>query len=189
LNKLENLPEVTEQALNGLRADDSLKNRILNAALREEKPSSFSLKSVRLVPVLLSSVALMLLCVFLLNGKKPLLPEGEKNLIRSFSAGSGEVVSVSFGSFAGTDPASVESVELLSSGKVSDRALVAQLLDALKNHSEIVPNDEIVLNDRLNLFDRDGLLFSLPAEAPYVRWADGVRRCESFFEMFGNHPD
>ena len=66
MNKLENLPEITELALDGLRADDVLKTRILNTSLQQDKPSG---KQLRFIPVLLSSVALMILCVFLLNGK------------------------------------------------------------------------------------------------------------------------
>ena len=85
MNKLENLPEITELALDGLRVDDVLKTRILNTSLQQDKPSG---KQLRFIPVLLSSVALMILCVFLLNGKKPLLPEEEQHLIHSFSAGS-----------------------------------------------------------------------------------------------------
>lgn len=191
LNKLENLPEVTDRALFGLRADDALKQRILAAAVHQEGSSSGAVKPLRsfrkplrLVPAVLSAVAVMLLCVFLLNGKSPLLPEGDKNLIHSFSAG-GDAGSVSFASFAAEDPLVLEAVELLSAGRVEDAAFVSHCIDALKNQSEPVSSDaSLPLNDRLNLFDRNGLLCSLPVSAPYVGWADGVRRCDSFFALF-----
>jgi hypothetical protein len=63
LIKLENLPEVTDRALDGLKADESLKAKILNAAIQEEKPYTYQ-KIRHLAPVLLSSVAVMILCIF-----------------------------------------------------------------------------------------------------------------------------
>ena len=37
--KLENLPEVTNRALDGLKANESLKSKILKVAVQEEKVS------------------------------------------------------------------------------------------------------------------------------------------------------
>ena len=188
MNKLENLPEVTDRALNGLKADEVLRLRIMKAALQEKKQSSGFI-SFRVVPVLLSSVALMILCVFLLNGKKPLLPEEEQHLIHSFSAGDSSFSDVSFDLFAGTESASVEYMSLLSEGKISDRDQVNQLLGLLKEQSEPVSEIDIIMNDRLEIFGKSGLLYSLPAESPYIEWSDGIRRCDSFFALFSRPED
>ena len=83
--KLENLPEVTNRALDGLKANESLKSKILKAAVQAEKSNSH-IQLRRLVPLLISSVAVMIFCVFLLNGKKP-IPMEEQHLIHSFTAG------------------------------------------------------------------------------------------------------
>ena len=188
MNKLDNLPEITDRALDGLRADENLKTRILNAALQNQEPRTV-VRSRQLVPALLSAVAVMILCVFLLNGKKPLLQDHEQNLIHSFSAGNSASASVSFGSFTGTDPLSFASVELLSAGRISDPDLLNQLTDLIKNHSESVPNGEMDMKDQLNFYGSGGLLFSLPVEAPFIDWSDGPRKCEPFFDLFNQSVD
>ena len=185
MNKLENLPEVTDRALNGLTADEVLRLRIMKAALREKK-SFAGFRSLRVIPVLLSSVALMILCVFLLNGKKPLLPDEEQHLIHSFSAGNSSFSEVSFDLFSGTDAESVEYINLLSEGKCFDRDQLNQLLSLLKEQSEPVSENDIIMNDRLEIFGKSGLMFSLPAESPYIEWSDGIRKCESFFKLYRN---
>ena len=188
MNSLEKLPEITERALDGLRADESLKIRILNASLQKEMPSGYG-RSLRFVPVLLSSVALMIICVFLLNAKKPLLPNEDQHLIHSFSAGSSTSSAVSYDDFAETETDSFEAVELRSLGTVSDRVRLVQLITLLKEHSEPVSDENIAMNDQLGFFGSSGLLFSLPAESPYIQWSDGVRRCDSFCELYRRAED
>ncbi len=188
MKKLENLPEITDRALDGLRADDTLKTKIINAVLHDEKPIRVG-KPLRFISVLLASLSVMLLCVFLLNGKKPLLPEEEKDLIRSFSAGNSSASSVSFDTFTETAPDTIKSIELLTSGTLSGSDLVNQLVELLKCNSVSVTDPDIVMNDQLNIFDSTGMLFSLQAEAPYIKWSDGVRKCEPFFELFGRYSD
>lgn len=186
MNKLENLPEITDRVLDGLRADESLKTRIQDAALREERISD-DRKSYRIIPVLLSAVAVMLLFVFFLNGKKPVDLEKQR-LIYSFSAGDSNA-SESFESFAKTDPLSMVSMEMTSYGKTDDRNLISSLFEILKNHSEYVPNADIGMSGQLKIYDADGIRFSLPVKEPYIGWSDGIRKCESFFEAFSDHAD
>ena len=187
MNKLENLPEITDRALDGLRADDVLKTRILNAALQEDKPSG---KQLRFIPVLLSSVALMILCVFLLNGKKPFLPEEEQHLIHSFSAGNSVSETIPFNEFTGINPDTVESMELIPGCKLTSPGQVIRLSELLVSGSEPAPDccagD---LKGRLDISISSGLLISLPAKSPYIGWSDGVRKCEEFFEIFKEIPD
>ncbi len=85
MTKLEKMPQITDQVLHGLVADEGLKHRIVQKAAslpaEEERRNS----SFRLAPVLLCSlVAVMILAVFLLNG----LQSTELEPIHSFPAGS-----------------------------------------------------------------------------------------------------
>ena len=187
MNKLENLPKITDRALDGLRADDVLKTRILNAALQQDKPSG---KQLRFIPVLLSSVALMILCVFLLNGKKPLLPEEEQHLIHSFSAGNSVTEPIAFNEFTAIDPDTIESMELTSGSKQTSSEQLVRLAEMLRSGSEPAPDNSISeLKGSLEINTSSGRSISLPAEPPYIGWSDGVRKCEAFFEMFKEMPD
>jgi len=187
LNKLENLPEITELALDGLRADDVLKTRILNTSLQQDKLSG---KQLRFIPVLLSSVALMILCVFLLNGKKPLLPEEEQHLIHSFSAGNSVSETIAFNEFTDIDPDTIESMELTPGGKQVLSEQIVRLAELLRSGSEPAPDNRASdLKGHLEITTSSGLAISLPAESPYIGWSDGVRKCEAFFEMLKETPD
>lgn len=188
---LDKLPDLSDQALHGLQADEALKARILTAALSDEKPSPRFRRSVRLIPVLLSSVAVLVLCVFLLNGKKPLSPQEQSPLIQSFSAGDGLAAGSvpSFAAFASLPADSVVSLELRSRGAVVDRGLIVSLLDALKNPSDVVSGDAASMEDSLTVVTVDGLTLTLPAQAPCVAWSDGVRRCDRFFDLFAPQGD
>ena len=180
--KLENLPEVTDRALDGLKADESLKSKILNAAIHEQKPSYPHKQFRYLAPVLLSSVAVMILCIFLLNGKEPVISE-DQHLIHSFTAGNSETIPVSYTEI---DSLSVKSIVRCSDGKKIDNDQLVKMLDILKNHSVIVTEDQISMNDQLNIFDEDGQCFIVPVNAPYMGWSDGIRKCDLFFELFEN---
>jgi hypothetical protein len=182
LIKLENLPEATEKALACLRATDSLKSKIINEALQEKK--TFKKKKDKyLVPVLLSSVALLIFCVFLLNGKKSLSLD-EHQLIYSFTAGSSDIITCSFDTFYNTDPSIIQYIELNSFVKKDKKNQLNQLIDALKNQSVISSEKNINLNDQLNFYDSNGLIFSLPVKAPFIGWSDGIRKCDLFFKLF-----
>ena len=182
--KLENLPEVTNRALDGLKADESLKAKILNVAIQEEKPYTYQ-KIRHLAPVLLSSVAVMILCIFLLNGKKP-IPSEEQHLIHSFTAGSSETSPVSYAEIGSL---SVKSIVRCSDGNKVENEQMERLLDASKDNSVPVSYLQISMDDQLNLYDSDGLCFTVPVKAPYIGWSDGIRKCDSFFELLENAAD
>lgn len=67
MNRLEQLPEVTEHVFSGLKADDSLKHRIIFSAASHEPAGRFSLRTV--VALCSLSVLLVLLCVFVVQSK------------------------------------------------------------------------------------------------------------------------
>ena len=62
MDRLEKLPEVTEHVLDGLRADESLKHRILLSAAGTRNGYSFRFRTVFALCGL--SVLVILLCVF-----------------------------------------------------------------------------------------------------------------------------
>ena len=179
--KLEDLPEVTDRALNGLKANDILKTKILNTVIQKEKPYVYK-KHLHLIPIVLSSVAVMVFMFVLLNNKKPLLSV-DHHLIRSFTAGNSASYNNSFSSFSEIDLLSIKYFEISSTGKKNTPDQLNQLLDALVNHSILVKETDIVMTDHLNIFDSNGLLLSLPINSPYIGWSDGVRKCNCFFEM------
>ena len=80
-------------------------------------------------------------------------------------------------------------MELLTVGKLSDCGKIEQLMEMLKFHSEPVADVDVAMNDQLDFFDSSGLMFSLKTESPYIRWSDGIRRCEQFFDLFKSSAD
>jgi hypothetical protein len=182
LIKLENLPEITDRALDSLKADDTLKSKILFSAIQKNKPYVHN-NNLRLIPIVLSSVAIMVICFVLLNGKKPLFSE-DQHLIRSFSAGSSDSSTISIDSFSEIDLMSIKYIELSSSGQKNEPDQLNQLLDALLNHSILVKNTDFSMNDQLNIIGTNGVLLSLPINIPYIEWPDGIRKCDYFFNLF-----
>jgi len=184
LIKLENLPEITDRAFDGLKANESLKIRILKAAIQEEKTYTHRQKR-HLVPVLLSSVAVMILCVVLLNGKKP-IPSEEQHLIHSFTAGSSETAPVSYKEI---DLLSVKSIVRCSDGKKIENDQLKQLIEALQSDSVNVSDDIISMNDQLKIYNTDGLCFIIPINPPYIGWSDGIRKSDLFFRLLEETKD
>ena len=63
MNDLNRLPEITEQALAGLKADENLKHRILVAAANSGSPSADRFRSRRSLVALLALSAVLILSV------------------------------------------------------------------------------------------------------------------------------
>ena len=189
MNRIENLPEVTDRALDGLRADERLKNRIIRSAVGEKENASCIHRGFQLIPVILSSVAVMILCVFLLNGKKPVDLDADQHLIHSFSAGNSDAGTDTFDSFAGTDPQNIESMEIVSAGKTDGTENLQQLFNALTEDSALISDKTFAPEDQLNIRLVSGIMISLPVKAPYIFWPDGIRRCDHFFDLFENLAD
>ena len=62
MNRLENLPDITDHVLSGLKADDTLKHRILLSATSPSSPKKYSFRTVAALCCV--SALLILLCVF-----------------------------------------------------------------------------------------------------------------------------
>lgn len=81
MNRLENLPEVSEHVLSGLKADSGLKHRILLSASSAPAVRKYSFKTV--VALCSLSVILILLCVFALQTKNSadlqVIPAGSRH--------------------------------------------------------------------------------------------------------------
>ena len=71
MDQLNRVPEVTEHVLSGLKADQHLKHRILEAAVSSPRKTAFRPKTV--IALCSLSVLLILLCVFVsgLGSKSP----------------------------------------------------------------------------------------------------------------------
>ena len=67
MNRLDNLPEITDHVLYGLKADDHLKHRILLSAAAPKSDRKYPFRTV--VALCSLSVLLILLCVFALQKK------------------------------------------------------------------------------------------------------------------------
>ena len=188
MNRIENLPEITDRALDGLRADERLKSRIVSNAFSKKESPFNQIRHFRFVPVILSAVAVMILCVVFLNGKKPVV-DTDHHLIHSFAAGSSESGSVAFESFLAMDPSEVESMGLVSVGKADGSDNMILLINALKNDSVCVTDINVTPDDQLDIRTVSGRIISIPVKSPYTIWADGIRKCDIFFELLDNPAD
>lgn len=80
MNRLNQLPEISEQILSGLKADNSLKHRILLAASESPKQK---IRFQTVVALCSLSILLILLCVFAGS-----FSSGSRDSIQVISAGS-----------------------------------------------------------------------------------------------------
>ena len=88
MNRLEQLPEVTNHVLSGLKADDSLKHRILLSAAESSRVNPFRFRTV--IALCSLSVLLILLCVFVARAP---VNYGSTADIQVIPAGSRRIVS------------------------------------------------------------------------------------------------
>lgn len=195
MSKLDSLPEITENALFGLVADSHLKNRILLNSTNAKIQRNEKMK-LRLVPVLVSSVAVMILSLFLLNGKKLLMPSEKNTMMNNFSAGSsnGSAYSIyanninsSFSSFLSDDLSSIAYVEWTSCGKITDAETCKDLISILKTES-VCQNESKqsdYSDDLLIIRTTEGITYRFKVEKPMIV-SDGLWNCPAFFEKFEN---
>lgn len=88
MNQLDRMPEITEHVLAGLKADDSLKHRILLSA--SENRSSEPTRKKTVLALCFLSVLLILLCVF--AARMPSWQSGSPDL-HIIPAGSHRIIS------------------------------------------------------------------------------------------------
>ena len=95
MSKLEQLPQITEQLLDGLRADDVLKHRIYQKAAQNDDNRSFRL-SRRGAIIALSGLSAVMVAVFVLLGHLPSSgnPEAGHSSDSSITANAVETVEI-----------------------------------------------------------------------------------------------
>lgn len=86
MRQLDRLPELTDQVLSGLQADDSLKHRILLAAAGSSKDKADRSRTVLVLCCI--SAALLLLCIMIdsISVRKPdpqlqIIPAGNRRIV------------------------------------------------------------------------------------------------------------
>ena len=94
MDQLNRIPEITDHVLSGLKADQRLKQRILEAAASSPRKVSFRPRTI--IALCSLSVLLILLCVFIagLAGKNP----------------SGNIQVISAGSRRNSSPANLQTI-------------------------------------------------------------------------------
>ena len=192
MKNLDQLHEVTDKALWGLTADESLKYRILQKAAMTG-PEKSSRPGRRFIPVLCSSVALLLVCLFAVNGLKPVVPAdmkvfpaGQLNL--ASQEGNQVNPSAAF-SFPVLKPDSVTSVEWKNEGIVADSGICNKLIHRLQDQSEKKEDVPFEENGILIITAGDGTSFEYPVDEPYILEGGTIWDCSSFFELFRQSAD
>ena len=177
MNRLEQLRQITDNTLYELKADETLKFRILQKAV---DPSKCSGRSVRVVPMLCSLLAVLLICVFALNTlhSVPSVGPGEINV---FAAGKSEADSARiFPDYF--DCGYVVSVTFDQSITVTDPDQCAVLVQILLEQSEAMGNRNDSSGPELVLADQNGTTCIFSADPPYLIDKDNqCWSCESFF--------
>ena len=184
MNNIEELREVTEKALYGLSADDSLKQRIL------QKASGYSEdihnRKFHTVPVFCTVLAALVLSLVLLNGLTPVNPAspGEINV---FAAGN-ENVSSSENVQNKTilhevDAHSVVSLELSGFGLINDPNLCSDLIGTLQSRAEKAEDGRGTNQGNLIITLSDGTVLCVAAEEPFI-FSEVYWFCPEFFIQF-----
>lgn len=173
MNKLDHLPEYTDQVLHGLRADSSLKQRILQEAASSGEASSrpFSF-SFRPGPVLCSIAAVMLIVLTVIGSRVAIPTASEPGKIVSFAAGkqgsSAVPESVSLIRLGDLDPGEVLSMEIPGLGKVTDPENCAELMRILQNESVAADSAEpIAYSDSLIITTGESTI-EIKIQAPFL---------------------
>ena len=180
------LREASEKVLYGLRADDTLKQKILMKAAAGGDTGSR--RAFRPLPVFCGVVAALLVAVIALNGLEPAVPAGSVE-INVFAAGDNETVPPAEDGtgeaavLAIADPDQVVSVELKGVGTVTDPEQCASLLQVLTGEarpaSDGVPSPDGVL--KITYSSGDVALYQ--TKEPYLT-GDASWTCQGFFSLF-----
>ena len=185
MKKIEDLRQVTDHALYGLTADESLKFRILQKAAQ---PSGVHQKRVfHTVPVLCSLIALLLIAVVALNSIKPVVPStpGEINV---FAAGSKDTVEPEIYQEAVCDisdipAASVSSIEISGLGRITDPDQCTLLVSILQEKAESADTDPAAGSVSLVIRTSEGAEYRFYANDPYLT-GNKTWSCPDFFSSF-----
>lgn len=180
MNSLEKLPELTEKALGGLTADETLKFRILNKAA--ETPAEDKRSFLRPAIGLVAAAVLMVCVLLVLNGRDAVPSPEETPILRSFPAGA---VSSSGILPTDVDAFGAESIESAATGKVTDSKTLESLLKALSSAVKAEVPAEASAEDELVLRCKNGAEFKWGLHEPYLSSEDGTWSCPGFFILLG----
>ena len=178
MTDLNHLRNESEKALYGLKADETLKYRILQNAAAE--PERKTRKSFQLIPVMCVVAAALLFSVLLLNGIPP-VSHPEAGNINVFTAGGDPSVS-SWPDRIGQEK--IVSIEPEDRSPVLDQELCASLIEILRTEAvkmEKLP-DPFSSAKTMIVKTESGEQFLLSVSEPYI-WFDNVSyECPGFFE-------
>ena len=187
MKRPEDLAEVTENLLHGLTADDSLKQRILQRAA--DYSGTEQKRVFHPVPVFGSVIFALIIAVVLLNGLPPVVPAQPAEM-KVFAAGSQDTVPPAADEgttfvqtvFGGVMPGDVVSVELDSTGLVSDPEQCRTLISVLCENAEPSVNVSADKQSRLTITTAAGEVYQLAADEPYLT-GSGCWSCPGFFSL------
>ena len=183
MNKLDNLPEITDHVLHELTADESLKFRIMQTAAQGSVKKT-GRSSFHPVPILCSVIAVLLLTVFALNGMKPVDPYKPGNL-NVFAAGSlttEEPVTL-VSPFAGIDASSVRSVLWTGHGSVTSAEDCFSLVNTLQKSTGANEPSAVETENRIIITMNDGTSYSFEEKEPFLI-SGQAWECSAFFHDF-----
>ena len=183
MNNLNNLRDITDKALCGLTADESLKHRILQRAASTSESSGN--RPLFLIPVCCTVLAVLLVAVSFLNGLQPVTPAapGEINV---FAAGNDDTMYTSDHDLTPVDPSipydTISSVELTGFGVIEDPSLCSLLFSTIQEKSvpAVSPASEELT--QLTIVVNDGTVIHFETEDPYI-FSDQCWYCPEFFEL------
>lgn len=188
MNKLDHLPEYTDRVFHGLRADNSLKQRILQEAVSSRDASSrpFSF-GFRPGPVLCSIAAVMLIVLTVIGSRVAIPAAPEPGKIVSFAAGkqgsSAAPESVFLIRLEDLDPGKVLSMEIPGLGKVTDPENCAELTRILQNESVPAASAETTAYSDSLIITTGERTIQIKIQAPFLSMEKSLEN-HHFFEQF-----
>ena len=190
MSRLEDLPRVADETLAGLKADASLKHRILEKTLSvdfapaQAEPARG--RAFRPLPVFCGLLAALLVLALSLNTLRPVRPDAPGE-INAFAAGGSEDRSVPALFPAGFEAASVVSLSVDNKKAVADPAALASLVQLLLDEAEPAAAADLSPVSRLSFVTASGDAFSFDACDPYLI-GDGTWSCPAFFDALRALP-
>lgn len=183
MNNLNNFRDITDKALCGLTADESLKQRILQRAA--DSSVSPAKKPLFLIPVCCTVLAVLLIAVSFLNGLQPVSPAtpGEINV---FTAGNHDSSYSADQNLCPVDQSisadNIASIIFTDFGVIEDPSLCSLLFSTIQEKS--VPSDSPAAAERMELtiIVNDGTEIHFDTEDPYII-GDQCWYCPEFFEL------
>ena len=177
MNRPEDIRTVTDKALYGLTADESLKFRILQKAAACEKKSSRRIAHP--VPVLCAVAAFLVIIAVSINGIQPVEPVVPGEMTVFAAGGTDDRAASSIGKI---ESGHVISVEVTGIGTVTDPSGCDSLIGLLKNDAESTVEGPDTWPEKVVIRMDDGTVYEYQAAEPYMD--DGRSfECSAFFSM------